>query len=355
MHKLDDLMAIRALDRNDMYSHIVDLPEQFAQAWLESQKLILPSHYIRFDHVVLLGMGGSAIGGSLVKSLLLAEQSVPVTLVCDYTLPSFVGRNSLVVGVSYSGNTEETVTAFAEAAAKGAKLIAITSGGQIEKVANRYRAPTFRITYKAMPRAALAYLFVPLVTIFSKVGLLEFSNETMGEVVELMAKLRKNVHLEIPFSENQAKQLASKLFGQFIIAMAGPRLSGVARRWKTQMNENAKQAAFLEVAPELCHNTIVGLDFPRGQGRQVRVLLFPSRFDHPRNQLRMKILSSLLARKSIQYEVIQVDEAPNPFAEVAQLILWGDFVSYYLAILNGVDSTPVEPIERLKQELAKNT
>jgi glucose/mannose-6-phosphate isomerase len=354
MHKLDDRKAIRALDKNDMYSHVADLPEQYAQAWSESQKLFLPDHYTESHNIVLLGMGGSAIGGSLVKALVQQQENVPTTVIRDYTLPAYVNQDSLVIGVSYSGNTDETAEAFEKAAEKGAKLIAITTGGKIEPIAHRVRAPVFHITYPSQPRAAFGFLFVPLLSIFSKIGLLAFGNQEMADVVNRLNQMRRKINVNVALTKNPAKKLAKKLWGRFVVVMGSGVLAEAARRWKTQINENAKQAAYLEVVPELCHNTIVGLDFPRGQGHKSYALLFPSQYDHPRNMLRMKILPRLLAQKNIPYEIIQAEKPGNPVDELSQIVYLGNFVSYYLAILNEVDPTPVEAIEELKRELARH-
>ena len=355
MHRLDDTRAIRALDRSNMYEHIASLPERFGEAWNRAVDFALPAHFIRNSNIVFLGMGGSAIGGALVKSILEGSgERTPIHIVRDYTLPDFVDRNSLVVAVSYSGNTEETIAAFSKAATKGAKLLAVTSGGELERLSGRFRAPLFSIPYAAPPRAALAYLFVPLLAVAEKLGLTAFSTPEMTEVIQRMSEKRAAYALEMPIARNPAKKLAEKLAEKIVTIVGSGPLTEAARRWKTQLNENAKQAAYFEVLPELCHNSVVGLDFPKAQKKDACVVVLQSRFDHPRNILRMSLYPSILARKAIPHEVVKSADAPNAIAELAETILLGDFVSFYLAMLNRVDPTPVEPIEQLNKELARH-
>lgn len=353
MHPLDDSQAMKSLDKSELYSHLIGLSEQFTRAWFEAKKVILPSTYFQIHNVVILGMGGSAIGGGLVQSLSSTRQRVPVFVLRDYNLPGFVDHNSLIIAVTYSGNTEETVGAFREALAKGAKAIAITSGGEIESIANRARAPLYKIEYNAPPRAAWGYLFIPLLLIFSKLGLLEFGQADLEAIVATLNEQVSQNGIEVPFAKNPTKKLAVSLQEKIIVTIGSGVMAEVARRWKTQINENAKQTAYVEALPELCHNSIVGLERPKAIGKELFYILFSSRFDHPRNTLRTQLLAAAIARRGIPYEIIE-SNASSPAAAVAQLVMQGDFVSYYLAILNRVDPTPVEPIEYLKKELAKH-
>lgn len=355
MTRLDDVRNMQAIDRSAMYDHIAALPEQFEIVWREAKYVAIPTHYIQANNIVVLGMGGSAIGGSLVRSLLATQgDHKQFHIVRDYQVPQFVDRSSLVIGVSYSGNTEETLSAFEQAASKGAKLIAITSGGELERLATRHRAPIFPISYVSPPRAAISFLFVPLLLITTRLGLINFGDADMAQVTHSMAELRNRLSNDIPASGNHAKLLAQKMSEKIVATVGSGALAEVARRWKTQINENAKQASFFEVMPELCHNTIVGLDYPKTQRKEMFAVLLQSSFDHPRNNIRMGLFAAALARKGISYELIKIDNAPNPVAEIGQAVLLGDFVSYYLAILNGVDPTPVEAIDQLKKELTRH-
>lgn len=355
MDILDNENAIRKIDGSGLLANIRELPDQFWQSWLEAKKLTLPSHYIHFDKVILLGMGGSAIGASLLKSLLLKEEKVPITVVRDYTLPKYVDRNALVIAVSYSGGTEEVLTCFKEAARHGAKLIALSSDGELEKLASQNNAPFFRISYGSPPRAALGYLFVPLIAIFAKLGLLSLGDGEMRNLVDKMKERQKKLDIDVPAKTNLAKTLALKLEKKVPVIFASDHLAEVARRWKTQFNENAKHAAYFEVAPELCHNTMAGLDFPRPLPDHIFPVILRSPYAHPRNELRLDFVEKLLARHRIPFETIADKSAATPLQEMARAIVLGDYVSYYLAVLHGMDPTPIAVINELKDHLAKSS
>jgi glucose/mannose-6-phosphate isomerase len=351
--KLDDLAAYSVLDRSNMYAHIIGLPEQITRSWAEARHVIIPAPYLKAEHIVMLGMGGSAIGGSFVKSLVTGTERIPVMVVRDYTVPHFVGRHSLVVAVSYSGATEETVSAFRRAAAKGAKLVAISSGGDIRAIAEKHRSPFYHVSYLSQPRAALGPLVVPLLSLFDKLGLLALTDADIQAVAERLRVLLAENAREIPGGRNRAKTLAQRMAGRLVVTAGSEHLAQVARRWKTQVNENAKQAAFREVFPELCHNLIAGLERPKTIGKEVFFLLFPSAFAHQRNQQRLRLFGSQLARRGIPYETVAVDDPPSQLSELFEMVLLGDLTSYYLAMLNDVDPTPVEAIRKFKEELGQ--
>jgi len=354
-HSLDDQKRLRDLDKDDMLSHIVGLPDQFSDAWKRAKTVALPAPYIRFSNIVLLGMGGSAIGASLATALVANTAPVPVTVIRDYTLPQFVGRDSLVIAVSYSGTTEETVTAFREASRRGAKLIAISTGGELETIVSRVKSPLFRVEHESLPRGALGHLFLPILAVFAKLGLYPLEENGITRTVTRMREEVSRFHPDVSFEKNLAKKLAQEIHGKTVILLATSRLAEAARRWKTQMGENAKSAAFLDHFPELCHNTIVGFEYPKEQRKTLHYLLFPSAFDHPRNLLRIRYVASILKRKGLPHSVIETSDPQSELTELALLILLGDFVSFYLAVLNGVDPSPIPQIVELKEHLAKQT
>lgn len=352
MHILDDEKNYQKMDPEGMMQSIKDLPDQLDSIYKQMQKFVVPTHYIKIKNIVILGMGGSAIGGSLTATLALGKCKIPIMVHRDYDLPNFVNHESLVIGVSYSGNTEETICGFTQAAERGAKLVAISTGGQIAALCRKYRAPLFEIDYGAQPRAALGYLLGGVVLILTKLGFIDLGDNEFGETILLMRSLEKKIHLGIPASQNQAKQLAQRINGRFPVIIGSGTLTEVARRWKTQINENSKQAANFEVLPELNHNMVVGLDFPEKIHEKIFVVMLQSKFDHPRNKIRQQATLQILQQKKIQYETIYMQPATTALSEMMMVIFLGDYVSYYLGILNKVDPTPVETITYLKDRLA---
>ncbi len=352
MNILDDQKTYQKLDPEGMLQSIKDLPDQIEAIWNQSKDFVLPTHYINAKNIVILGMGGSAIGGSLTSAMANAKCKVPIYVHRDYDLPGFVDTNTLVIGVSYSGNTEETLSGFKLAAEKGAKLVAITTGGEISAICRKYNAPMLTIDYGAQPRAALGYLFGAVVGILNKLSFIELGANEISETAALMRQLEAKIHVGINANQNQAKQLAQRIYGKIPMILSAGTLSEVARRFKGQINENSKQTACYDLLPELNHNMIVGLQFPEKLGEKLFIVLLSSKFNHPRVKIREQVTLQLIQQNKIQYETIIFPEITTVFGEIMMTVYLTDYVSYYLAILNKVDPTPVENIKYLKDRLA---
>jgi glucose/mannose-6-phosphate isomerase len=297
-------------------------------------------------------MGGSAIGGDIVRRLALAESKVPVWVHRDYGLPPFLDEKTLVIASSYSGNTEETTSAFTQSLKSRAKKLVLTGGGKLKGLAEREGIPVLAIDYQAQPRAAFPHSFIPLVGIFHKLGLLKNKSAELQEGLKVLNKLAGDLVETTPLASNPAKQLASKLYRQAVIIYGAEFISEVAQRWKTQLNENSKTLAFFELLPELNHNAVVGYDLPPEVREKIFIVLLHSSLLNSRNQLRYEATARLLAKAKIKHQLVEAT-GKTALAQVMSLILFGDYVSFYLAILNGVDPTPVDAIDFVKQYLAQ--
>jgi len=350
MINLDDPELYEKLDPGHMSARIAELPQQCQEAWRKAMALDLPPDYGEIDKVVLSGMGGSAIGGGLLASLVAAEATVPILIHQDYGLPSFVDAKTLIIASSYSGMTEETISSLEQALTTPAKKLIVTSGGSLSAIAEEKGIPVFTIDYRAQPRAALAHNFIPLLAILQKLGLIPDKSQDIAEAVKVLDELKLTIDQNRPHELNPAKQLATKLLGHLAIIYGAGILSEVACRWKTQINENSKAWAFYEVFPELNHNAIVGYEFP-AEMKVLVVLLRSPKFD-PRIRLRYQVTCELLAQRNISYEIIDA-EGESPLSQMLSLILFGDYVSYYLALLYQTDPTPVTAIDYLKQRLSE--
>jgi glucose/mannose-6-phosphate isomerase len=349
---LDDIQSYSKFDPDDMLARIHELPWQCEQAWQAALKFSLPEDYAAIDKVVVLGMGGSAIGGDLVRSLALAEGKVPVLVQRDYDLPGFVDEKTLVIASSYSGNTEETISAFEAALKTGAKKLAITTGGKIKEMAEAKRIPVSIIEYQAQPRAALGFSFLPTLAFLQKLGIIGDRSAEVRELGEVLPELLKKIDEKAPLAQNPAKQLAEKLYGSLAVVYGAGILGEVAHRWKTQLNENSKAWAFYEVFPELNHNATVGYPLPREIAARVRVVLLRAPSLHPRLQLRYRVTGELLDRAGVKYGFVD-SEGKGDLSRMMSLVLFGDMVSYYLALLYRVDPSPGDVISYLKDQLAK--
>lgn len=347
---LDDPLYRELLDANDMLGHIRSFASQIETAWEQVHKVSeLPN--INPSSIVILGMGGSAIGGDIASSLARQTAKIPIIVHRDYGVPNCVDSSSLVIAVSHSGNTEETISGFEEAQRRGATLFAIASGGRLIELAQKFGAPCYRYESCAPPRASLGFLLTPILALMNAVGVYDVDDGVINRAICGLRKLQKELDADVPTELNRAKQLAMKIHGHIGLILASAPLTAVARRWKTQMNENANAACFFEELPEMCHNTIVGLEHPSMLSEAMFAVMLRSSFSHERNKLREDIVAGLITSSGIQCEQVSVNYADHPLCEVLQLIMLGDFVSYYLALLNRVDPTAIINIDYLKARL----
>jgi glucose/mannose-6-phosphate isomerase len=347
---LDDPGLYDRLDPTGLGRRIWELPEQCLRAWNQATELVLPDHYADVSNVVIVGMGGSAIGGDLLADLASQERSLPIAVCRDYSIPTYVGADSLVIVSSYSGNTEETLSACRGAIERGAKVLASTTGGQLEQIARREGIPLFSIDYVGEPRAALGYSFIVPLVVLQRLGLIAPKNEDMEEAVEGMYYLSDRLRPETPARDNPAKELAEALHGRLIVVYSGGILSGVAWRWKTQFNENSKAFAFVELLPEADHNAVVGFQWPRPVNRKVYGVMLNALSLHPRVKLRYQVTGELLKKARIEFRTVD-GVGKGAMAQMMSAVLFGDYTSYYLAMLNGQDPSPVPTIDYLKGRL----
>jgi glucose/mannose-6-phosphate isomerase len=354
MVDLDNASAYRKFDKLGMLDHLHRFPEQCWKAWEKVLKFELPPEYVKISNVVIVGMGGSAIGGDIVRRLALSESKVPVRVHRDYGLPAFVDENTLVIASSYSGNTEETLSAFTEALGNRSRKLVIASGGKLKQLADQECIPAFVIDYQAPPRAAFPHSLIPLVGIFQKLGLLGNKLADLHEAVDILNQLSDNFVETKSLASNPAKQLATKLRGRIAVIYGAEILSEVARRWKGEFNENSKAWAFFENFPELNHNAVVGYEFPPEAKERIFVLMLRSSSLHARNLLRYEVTAKLLAKAGITYEFAEAT-GKSALSQVLSLILLGDYTSFYLSMLNRVDPTHVDAIDFIKQYLTRST
>lgn len=351
MTRLDDPEVYAKFDPSNMLARIGELPQQCREAWRSAADFPLPADYATVDNVVILGMGGSAIGGDLVRTLALAQGGVSFLVHRDYGLPPQVDARTLVVASSYSGNTEETISSFSEALETPSKKVVVTTGGRLKTIAERHGVPVLTFHYKAEPRAALGYSFFSILAIFHTLRLISTQSKDIDETIKVLEGLSAALGKGVPQEANPAKQLATKLVGRVVIIYGAGILSKVAFRWKTQFNENSKTCAFSECLPELNHNAVVGYRFPPWLAEKAFVILLSSPSLHPRIQTRYNVTGELLAGAGIAHEIIDV-KGDSPLTQIMSAVLLGDYVSYYLAMLNEVDPSPVAAIDYLKGRLA---
>jgi len=348
---LDNLETYRSLDPEKMLNHIRNFPALCRQAVNAVQNFRLPPEYAHINKILILGMGGSAIGGDLVNSLVVHDSRLPITVCREYEIPRSVDSQTLVIASSYSGMTEETLSAFKEALDTPAKKLAITTGGKLQTLCRQMGVPVFAFDYQSQPRAALPFSFFILLGILQKLALFQdMSQDTEIALADLEATASK-INETVPLPRNPAKALAQKIAGHLPVIYGAGITAVVAQRWKTQINENSKSMAYFEVFSELNHNAIVGYSAPEEIAHQTMIVLLDSDLLHERIKLRYQITQQLLEKSGIYYQVVKA-EGRNALSQMLELVFFGDYVSYYLAMLNQVDPTPVAPIDFLKNALA---
>jgi glucose/mannose-6-phosphate isomerase len=345
---------MKKIDAHNMYGLIYEFPSQVQHASSTAQKLPLPP--LKSDEIksiVVTGMGGSAIGGDLVRCYLASELKLPFFVSRNYTLPHFVDKNSLVFVSSYSGNTEETLFAYGQAKKSGAQIISISSDGELCKRCEQDNFPLLKIPPGYPPRAALGYSFVPIIVFLERLGLVSGKIAELKNTIEFLFSAREKYGIEQDVDQNKAKNIANDLFGKLPIIYSGvDHFDAVGYRWKCQICENSKMLCFNNVFPEFNHNELVGWEILSHLEEKIVVITLRDQMDHPQIKKRMEIVKEMIREKGVK--LVQVEsQGESLLSRIFSLIQLGDFVSFYLAILNQVDPTPVKPIDYLKSELAK--
>jgi glucose/mannose-6-phosphate isomerase len=342
-------VAVGRVDTSNQLADILDLPEHLRDALWRVDSADLGDWDSRAGMVVA-GMGGSAIGGDLARVALGDHASRPIVSARDYGLPGWTTPDTTVLCASYSGETEETLAAFEAAGALGAHRVAVTSGGRLAELARSENVSVIPVPGGFQPRVAVAYMMVAAIEVAAACGV----GPRMASEIDVAA-----AHIEQLCAEwgpeadqgNIAKEIALALHGSVPVITGAGLTAPVAYRWKTQLNENAKIPAFAGELPEMDHNEIVGWQGTAGLGSFAAVFLEDAD-QHPRIGDRIALTSELIAEHATN--VIRVQTRGQGAVErVISLVLLGDLVSLYLAVLRGVDPTPVKVLEMLKARLAE--
>lgn len=350
---LDDLEYFKKLDTLNMLAEIDNLPNQLQSAWDLGKNQTLPEKR-NYQSIVICGLGGSAIGADLVATYIASTLPIPVTVHRDYGLPAFAkGQDTLVICSSHSGNTEETLDSFQTALQNECSIVVISTGGELAKLADEKKLPVWRFSHQGQPRAAVGYSFGLLLSLISRMNLIPNPENDLIEAVDAMKASQENINANVLAANNPAKRYAGQLMGRWVTIVGAGILAPVARRWKGQINEIAKAGANFEFIPEANHNTLAGTINPQQTlNAHTMTLFLRAASDNRRNRLR-----SDLMRKTFMLEGLNTDfvdaRGKSSLAQIWTLILFGDYMAYYLAMGYGVDPTPVEALVRFKEEMAK--
>jgi glucose/mannose-6-phosphate isomerase len=347
-----DNLNLATCDPDSMHARIAELPQQCEDAWRLVEQFDLPASYKQASKVVILGMGGSAIGGDLARTLVESAATVPIAVVREYSIPAYVDSTTLVIASSYSGNTEETLSGLDLALAKGAKCVCVGTGGKIEQKAREAGLPFLKFSYSSSPRAAIGYSLICLVGILVKAGVANVPYADLQEASAVMRAWQAELRPEVPEERNAAKQMARRIYGRIPVVYGAGLLSEIARRLKGQFNENSKAWSFYEVMPELNHNAVLGYTNPEELRQKLFVIFLRSDYDHRRVGIRFDVTGDLLDKAGVARGTIQA-RGKSRLAQMLSADHFGDYVSLYLAYLYETDATPVPAISYLKEQLAK--
>ena len=335
-----------------MLGRAAALPDQCRDGWERGLRWAVSFRGSHLEKLLVLGMGGSAIGGDLLQGILQDRISRPITVNRTYTIPRWVDRKTLVLACSYSGNTEETLSAARQAVRQGARLAAISSGGELARFSRQSRFPLLQIPAGIPPRAAVGYLaFAPL-GMAVRLGWVARENLSVESACAALKRfIRERLDPSVGIPANPAKKLARSLKGRLpVLYGASGGWEAATYRWRTQLEENSKTLTFHHLFPEATHNEISGWVQPRGLLKKTAALFLMDPSVHPRIRRRMEFTQRIIRDQGALSLTVEVSGA-SVLERMLKMIALGDFTSIYLALLYRIDPTPVERVEALKRWL----
>jgi len=348
---LDDADLRTRIDPKEMRELIASFPDHIEAADRAVENLFLPQAAGKNSSIMITGLGGSAIGGDLARAVTGNAIKLPLSINRDYDLPSFVNASTLVIACSYSGNTEETLSVYAQAKAAGADVVCITSGGLLAELAERDSFPVVQLSGGLPPRAALGYALTTLLGVLRAKGIIPDMSDDIKESVALLRTLREQYSYGTPAEVNPAKILAADLYKKIVVVYGSNAImDAAAYRWRSQIAENAKNLAFHHVLPEMNHNELVGWLRPETALKDVGVVFLRDPEDHPQVRKRFDLTREVIEGKAGVVREIQ-SEGNSRLARILSIVYLGDFTSLYMAYLNRLDPTPVTVIDVFKNKL----
>jgi len=348
---LDNLSEIKRIDKSNMLSFCVEAPKHYAEAAKIAKTVSIS--YPKPQTIVVAGMGGSAIGGELLKDWARDKIAVPTEVCREYSLPAYANKNTLVFVISYSGETEESLSVFLDAIKRKCMTVCISSGGVLHEFAEKLDVPHLCVPSGMAPRATLPYLFMPLSMLLEKIGLVSDVTPEISETIKILRHVSDSNSPEKSFKDNFSKKLASSICGTVPVIYGFGIYRAVALRLKTQFNENSKVPAKWEFFPELNHNEIVGWEAVKELAKYFSVILIRDDDEPVAMRQRIQATKELIYKESVKVFEIQ-SVGKSRLAKMSSVICIGDFTSVYLAIMRGIDPTPVKTIDLLKEKMKRS-
>ena len=347
MKTIKNFHDIQKIDRWKMGQAIADLPDQFLKAKRTAEKEIkVPEEFKSIEKIIIAGMGGSGIAGEIIRVLTQKQLNLPLQIIHEWHLPPHIDHKTLVIVVSFSGQTRETLTCLKEAETRKAKVFVVTKRKDL--VSHR---SGFVFDYAIEARAALGFLIMPILVLFQKLEFINLEEMAIEESCQVLKKFNQKFLPEVETQKNPAKMLAFSLYNYLPYIMAPEKYRAIAKRIKTQINENAKTFAVFETLPEATHHTIESY-FPEVLKDEIQFLILEDEQIDPETKTTIKIFKQWLTRNNLKFEVISALKG-GPFIRLTSLILIGDWISFYLGILYQIDPTETKEIKWFKKQYAK--
>ncbi|KKP57601.1 MAG: Bifunctional phosphoglucose/phosphomannose isomerase [Candidatus Gottesmanbacteria bacterium GW2011_GWA1_34_13] len=356
MINIDNLTQIKQLDKENVAGSIEQLGLQCEQAFTESSNIKFPIEYKHVRNIIFSGMGGSALGAYVVKSLFINDITVPFEIINDYHLPKYADAKTLVVASSYSGTTEETVNFLKEAIERKCLTTGLTSGGKLEHLFKKEKIPAYiylpKYNPSNQPRMALGYPIFGLLAIFNNLGLITVDAKEIDVLKQYIDQGNLQYGLNSPETKNAAKKLAHKWWQKIPVIVSSEHLMHVGRVVRNQLNECAKNFAAYHDVPELNHHLMEGLAHPKSNKENLSFLFINSNNYSFSIKKRMTITEEIVKRNGISTHKLTLN-GKTKLSEAIEWIQYGSYVNFYLALLYGVDPSKIPWVDYFKAELSK--
>jgi glucose/mannose-6-phosphate isomerase len=351
------IQEFKKYDTQDVLTSVRLFADQIEQAWNEAKENDLPQSCTLAKQIVICGMGGSALGGRIIDTIYPSSLRTPLEVFSEYHIPNYVGSGTLVILSSYSGNTEETLSAAYEAHQRHAQIFGITTGGNLANFLQKYNYPSYVFDPKnnpsGQPRLGLGYSLAAMLSVLSRCEFISLSNEEMQEAIRSTRRLLSDFAPDKEGSQNLTKSAAYALKNKFPILVASEHLFGAAYSFKNMLNESAKTFSVIFDLPEMNHHLLEGLRNPASIKEHMIFLFFESDLYDNQVKKRYAITSEVIKRNEIEtisYKTISKTRLEQAF----EILAFGLYTQFYLAMLYEIDPSPIPWVDYLKQELAKN-
>ncbi len=351
MHILDDNRVYAQYDPEDTGFGIDRLAEQVRMAWHDAQEVAVPKTHAKAKHILVVGMGGSSLAAHLVQDLFSKKSKIPFSLTRDYVVPAWVNADTLVILSSYSGTTEEVLSAAEDARKKKAKLLVISAGGTLASWAKKHEVPAYAFVpgdLAKQPRLAVGFSFAGILGLLASAKLAPVKEEDIRRSIAAMSEVTDLCANDVAFEENPAKQVAAAIAGKQVLVIGAEHLSGNAHTFANQMNETGKQFAAYFVLPELNHHLLEGFSHPKTFKENTVMLFLHSSLYHPRTRKRFTVTADMAEEVGIAV-VDYVARGKDLLEESCEVLQFSSYVSWYLAMMNKELTTLIPYVDAFKK------